>query len=728
METNKELIQEKILSDLNSEQKAAIVQINNPIRILAGPGSGKTKVLTRKMAYLIEYAGIKPYRILALTFTNKAANEMKSRVEELIGSKKANEMIVSTFHSFCYKFLQEEIKILPDFEKKFIVIDSVDQDSVLKEIYKTLNVTKASLPFFTMKEYISNNKNNYILPQVALKNANLIEDETEIIKAKIFQYYQALLLASNSLDYDDLLIYTKKILEENESIRDKWSNRFDYYLIDEFQDTSKIQYEIISLISKKKNNITIVGDPDQTIYSWRGADISFINNFDKYYDNVITVTLNRNYRSTPNILKVANSLIKNNSNRIPKTLITDNDDDKEVEYYNALSSDSESLWVVQQINKLRRENSQLKDTVVLYRSNYYSRSIEDAFIKALIPYKIINGQKFYEREEIKDSLAFLRCISGPTDISLKRIINVPSRKLGETTITKLVDFANEKKMNLWDSWNEYFEYINISNDKKQSLSNFINILKKYNSLIDKRESISSIIESFLNEIGYIEMLNKNNDSVSNNKIENINELILSIKHWELKNPNKYIDDYLDFISLETINNQSTAEDNCVQLMTIHAAKGLEFENVFVIGLNEGVFPSSKILKKDDEEGESSGIEEERRLAFVAFTRAKKRLFLSSSNDSFYNEFRYPSRFIFESGIKPNKDMPYVSHFEKSNTLEMNIHKEDRDFEPGDKIHHINFGDGIVLDINGDSIIIEFSKKGIGVKQLLKNHKSIEKVY
>lgn len=718
---------QSMFQNLNKEQKSAVLLIENPVRIVAGPGSGKTRVLTTKIAYLIDSIGIKPYRILALTFTNKAANEMKERLKSLIGEEKSNKTFISTFHSFCYYFLREEIHLLEKFNNNFNILDGIDQDNILKEIYKKYEISKSDISYYFAKNFISYNKNNNISPEELNKDINDFSDPLEINKAKIYSEYQKLLINSNSLDYDDLLIYTKQILDKFPEIKDKWSKRFDYFLIDEFQDTSKIQYEIINSIAIN-NNITIVGDPDQTIYSWRGADISFINNFDSLYKNSSTVTLIQNYRSTKNILKIANNLIKFNSNRLVKNLITENELGDKVQYYKAYSTENEARWVYNQITKLKNNNYQLKDIVVLYRSNYYSRSIEDLLATKAIPYKMLGGQKFYEREEIKNCLAFLRCIYKPTDISLKRIINVPSRKLGDETLKKLINFAENKNISLWDSWEKYLEFIDISNDKKSSLFNFINQLKKYQLLIEnKTEKIGDILLKFLNEIGYISMLENYKDNLSISKIENIKELISSINKWEDENINSSIEDYLNSISLEQVENKNSIS-NSLTLMTIHAAKGLEYKVVFVIGLNEGVFPSSKVIQLDDENGESFGIEEERRLAYVAFTRAQEKLFISSASDP-YSEYKKfysnkPSRFIYESGLDLNGVTYNEENFKLS--LEDHMRSNPNDFEIGEKIIHSVFGKGIVLDIKGDSIIIEFEEKKFGIKQLLKNHKSLEK--
>lgn len=714
----------EILENLNKEQKAAVMLTNQPLRIIAGAGSGKTNVLTKKIAYLIDTIGLEPQSIVAVTFTNKAANEMKQRVKNLVGNK-ANYVWISTFHSLCLRFLREEIKNIEGFNNSFSIIDTVDQDQILKDIYKEVEISKSELPFNLIKDFISKTKSEIF--EIDYLNIDENElDEMEKTKVDILKRYQKVLIESKSLDFDDLLIYTKKCLEQNEQIKNKWKSRFKYFLIDEFQDTSKVQFEIIHMLSSE-NNITIVGDPDQTIYTWRGADISFIKDFEKWYPNCATIILNRNYRSTKNILKSSNCLISHNSNRIEKNLMTENDLGENIIYYEGTSQANEASWVVLQINKLLKNNADMKEIAILYRSNYYSRTIEEKLIEGNISYKMVNGQKFYERTEIKDVLSFLRCIYEPNDISLKRIINIPSRKLGTTTLEKLIAFAKQKNLTLWDSWKHFFDEIDLVKEKKQSLLSFINILEKYNKKTQSFESMSLILEQFLEEIGYLTMIKTSSTDIVD-RYENVQSLLNSLKEFETNNPNKYINDYLDFISLETL--QSDENKNGILLMTIHAAKGLEFENVFLIGLNEGVFPSSKVISQDDEDGYGDEMEEERRLAYVAFTRAKKRLFLSSSGEfkSYLsnNEKSFKikvSRFVSEADIKVNQWIENSAQ----NVLNSSIHKQDIEYSPGDKVVHINFGEGIVVDIKGDSIIIEFKNKKIGVKQLLKNHKSIEKV-
>lgn len=716
---NENQIKSMILDDLNKEQKAAVIKTKGPIRIIAGAGSGKTKVLTRKIAYLVEIAKVDPRKIMALTFTNKAANEMKERVEQIVGDK-VNNMIISTFHSLCARFLQYEIKNLKGFENnKFVVLDSIDQTDLLKEIYKKHSISSTTISYYSMLEFISNNKINFIEPKSILENA---QSDVDKIKAQVYLEYQEMIQSSKSLDFDDLLIYTKEILSKNENILTKWQSRYEYFLIDEFQDTSKIQYDIISLIAKNEN-ITIVGDPDQTIYSWRGADITFINEFDKLHPNTTTIVLHQNYRSTKNILNAANKLIKFNPNRLPKDLDTENENGNQIEYYQGSSQDLETLWVVSKINYLKKCKVQLKDIAILYRSNYYSRAIEDALISEAIPHKIIGGQKFYERAEIKDSISFLRSIWMPNDIALKRIINIPSRKIGPAAVEKLTKFANQKKLSLWDSWIQNFNQIDIQKDSKENLFKFINVLRKHKIALEKGVPIHKVLESFLDEIGYMNLIKENSTNIASNKFDNVKELLKSIKIWEDKNKDKTIDDYLEEISLVSLVNEDVNNTNYVSLMTIHAAKGLEFKNVFVIGMNEEIFPSQRAID-EDKNNDGSKLEEERRLAYVAITRARERLFLSNAKGFFFEnkQNKLPSRFLKEMGLNVNwyDSSTMINDFD-------NDSKSSKKINIGDKVMHTNFGEGVVLDINGDTIIIEFKNKSIGVKQLLKNHKSIERL-
>lgn len=713
---------EMLLEGMNKEQKAAIVKTDGPVRILAGAGSGKTSVLTRKIAYLIQNKGINPSSILALTFTNKAANEMKERVEQLIGDV-AKGMAISTFHSLCAKFLRYEIKVINGYDSRFVILDSTDQNGIIKEIYKKLDISATYIPINSSLEFISHHKINNSLPAL---NEN-IDDEDELkienLKINVFSEYQTLLIKSKSLDFDDLLIFSRNILKNNPEILKKWQNKFEYFLVDEFQDTSQIQYEIIELMSHKTKNLTIVGDPDQTIYSWRGADINFINNFDKLFKKTTTITLNQNYRSSKNILKIANKLIEHNPNRLPKVLKTDNEEGPSVEYYQATSQENETIWVISKINQLKKNKVQLKDIVILYRSNFYSRSLEDGLIQEAVPHKIIGGQKFYERTEIKDAISFLRTIWEPNDITLKRIINIPARKIGPATLDKMIAEADKANMPLWDHWLKNIRDIKIPEESKKNLINFINITRKHKALIEKKVEIHLVLNSFLAEIGYLNLI-KEDVNTNGNRLENITELLKSIKTWEEKHPEQNLDDYFESISLMSLNNSSEGANNLnyISMMTIHASKGMEFKNVFIIGLNEEIFPSYKSIEGDEKDIESTKMEEERRLAYVAITRAKERLFLSCSKGMFFDikKPKQPSRFLVEMGFESGKSKDIYQEMESNS-------KTNRNFAPGDLINHTNFGEGVILDINGDTIVIEFKDKSVGVKSLLKNHKSIERI-
>lgn len=650
---------------------------------------------------------------------------MLERVEQIIGIK-AKNMIISTFHSLCNYFLQREYaNFYKDTRKnKFVILDREDQKSVLRTIYKANDLSASSIDYGSILEYISYHKINFISPEELTNSSDEELDEIEKNKIFIYEEYQKTLSNSNSLDFDDLMIKTKEILLADQEILMRWQNKFSYFLIDEFQDTSKLQYEIITLLAKS-DNITIVGDPDQTIYSWRGADISFINNFDKLHENTTTITLHQNYRSTKKILNAANNLIKYNTNRLEKNLDTQNPEGVDIQFSVANTQEFETMWIISKINELKKNKVQLKDIAILYRSNYYSRAIEDAFITDGIPHKIIGGQKFYERTEIKDALTFLRCIWNPNDIALERVINIPSRKIGSTTLKKLHDFASSKNLDLWESWINNFREINISNETKKNLFDFINCLLKHRAALSKKIPIYQVLESFLNEVGYIKYLTSSQSMTNTtSRLDNIKELLKAIKTWTEKNKDKNIDDYLEEVALINLHNDDSTNINYISLMTVHAAKGLEFKNVFVIGLNEGVFPTNRALE-NEKEGDGFLIEEERRLAYVAITRAKERLFLSACRGPQFNNNKTvskPSQFLDEMGL----NLSFFKTEEIDANKIINFYK-DREFSPGAKIIHTNFGEGIILDVNGDTIVVEFKNKAFGIKQVLKNHKSIERL-
>ncbi len=717
------MFEETIFENLNKEQKAAILKNDGPLRIIAGAGSGKTGVLTKKISYLIKKMGVLPERILALTFTNKAANEMKSRVVSIIGTD-GNKSNISTFHALCYKFLRTEIENL-NFPKNFIVIDSTDQIYILKKIYKEINLTSSLLSYASIIKFISKSKILSINYDEAENNK--VDNDTEMLKIDIYKKYKLELESKKYVDFDDLLILTNKVLVDFPEVRKAWAGKFDYILVDEFQDTSIIQYNIIKLLSNLKN-ITIVGDPDQTIYSWRGADINLINNFHKDFKGTTTITMDMNYRSTKNILDAANKLIRSNEDRLPKSLKTEGLMGDPIEFYYAYSQEAEARWVVNQINELKRNKVQLKDIAIFYRSNFYSRLIESSLITDAINHKIFGGQKFFERSEIKDVISFLWTISKtPSQIHFQRIINVPARKIGPATESKLIKFAEEKNMSIYEALIEHFRIIPVPKETKSKIVDFLNEIRRHKSFLERGISISKTIESFLNSINYMFSI-KDDNTESDSKLENINELFKSIENWETKNPTLKLEDYLEEISLMNMSSDSEEDAiNYVTLMTIHASKGLEFKNVFLLGLNEDVFPSARISQIEDEQKKKHKMEEERRLAYVAITRAKEKLFISGARGTNFianvTNQKSPSRFISEMGIDISA---YVSDLTTIKNFENDI-KINKNYIVGDVISHISFGEGTVLDLEGDKITIKFNKEEVGTKQFLKNHKSIERI-
>ncbi len=712
-----------IYGNLNKEQKAAILNIDSPLRIIAGAGSGKTGVLTKKIVYLIRKINIKPERIMALTFTNKAANEMKSRVIDIIGEK-GLDVVILTFHALCSKFLKREIHNI-GYYNKFIILDSSDQRFILRNIYKDLEISSSIISYATILSYISKSKTSLSTPADEKKIA--ISD-TDLLKCEVYKRYDEEVKKKKYLDFDDLLIFTNQILVDFPEIADYWKKQFDYILVDEFQDTSILQYNIIKNISNKKN-ITIVGDPDQTIYSWRGADINSINNFHQDFPNTTTITMDTNYRSTKKILDAANRLIRSNKNRMPKSLNTFNEVGEGIEFHYAYSQEEEARWVVNKINELKRNKIQLKDIAIFYRSNFYSRLIESALLGEAINHKIFGGQKFYELSEIKDAISFLWTISKDTpQLHFHRILNIPSRKIGPATEAKLLSFANEKKLNLYEALIENYKVLPVSKEIKAKIVEFLNEIRRHKRIIEKRTiSISKTLESFLNAIKYLKAI-KESSNENDTKYENIMELLKAIDTWETNNPNLGLEDYLEEIKL--INMSFDLGENAINyitLMTIHASKGLEFKNVFLIGLNEDIFPSNKVNEIDDDDLREEKMEEERRLAYVAITRAKERLFVSGARGSSFIsnivQQKLPSRFISEMGLDVSafvSDLVIIKNFK--NDIKIN-----KNYVIGDVVSHITFGKGIVLDLDGDKITIKFNNDTVGVKQFIKNHKSIERV-
>lgn len=708
---------EMIVHELNEQQKEAVLYFDSPLRIIAGAGSGKTRVLTRKMAYLINEVGIPASQILAVTFTNKAANEMSERVYQYCNLQNNEKLNISTFHSLCAKILRIESQAA-NLKSDFQIIDESDKKEIINKICKSLDLDTQDIT----------DKN--IIKLFSWAKINMYDDEdlATIMKKKneynetiivLYKKYNEILEKEKYLDFDDLILKTNELFRNNPEIADKWSKKYSFILVDEFQDTSLNQYEIIKVLTSKNTHITIVGDPDQTIYSWRKADVNLILNFDKDFPNTKTIILNTNYRSTKRILVAANNLIKYNKNRFVKDLITKNEEGESIEFNHAFSPEAEARWVVQKINELKKKKVQLKNIAIFYRSNWYSRAFEEELINEGINHKIFSGQKFFHRKEIKDSLAFLRVIYDGSDVSLHRILNVPPRKIGAVALEKIEKKVEEVNKSIYDTLIEHYMDITVTKETKKEIVKLLNAIRKYRKALETNK-IHLVLDKFLEEIGYYEYI-KGDANLRGTAWENVKELISSIAEWEKRNPNKGTSEYLEHVSLLSAGDEFDNFNNYVSLMTVHAAKGLEFDNVFIVGLSDQLFPHNRSLTSSDNEEEQ--LEEERRLAYVAVTRAKNKLFISDSRGYLYNQMeKTPSRFISEMGINLNDFIiqdNIVSNFDENE----NGKKTTIKFVPGDIISHTIYGEGEVLQVTPFSIIVKFIKYD-APKTLTKNHSSI----
>ena len=652
-----------LLDDLNPMQKKAVEQIDGPCLVIAGAGSGKTKVLTYKVAYLIEN-GVKPWNILAITFTNKAANEMKERVEKLVGVA-TNEIWLGTFHSVCVRILRKFIDRL-GYDNSFIIFDTSDQKTLVKNCLKELNIDSKLFTEKSVLNEISNAKNDMMDPDEY--NDNYSGDYRKKIIGKVYALYQKKLKENNAVDFDDIINLTIKILQNNKDIIDYYCDKFKYILVDEYQDTNKSQFVLVSLLASRNGNITAVGDSDQSIYSFRGADITNILNFERDFPGTKIVKLEQNYRCTGNILKAANAVIKHNGNKYEKKLWTENDEGALPTVYCGNDEYQEASYVVRKINDLERtEKMKNSDFAILYRMNSQSRAIEDVLRREDVPYKIIGGLKFYERKEIKDTIAYLRLIANQADnLALERIINEPKRGVGKTSLDKIEQISNETGMPMYEVVKNAQNYVpKIYNNTRP----FIDLIEKYKKMVqiqstqeadetnltniievpgedneEQRLSIPDLITSVLKESGYIDSLKTENTVEAESRIQNIEEFLTVAEEFEKESADKSLNEFLNNISLSSDTDNLEETDDVVTLMTLHSAKGLEYPVVFLVGMEEGIFPGYQSMGDDNE------LEEERRLFYVGITRAKKYLFLTCANmrkifgSTSYNP---PSRFLKE---------------------------------------------------------------------------------
>lgn len=715
-----------LLTGLNKEQQQAVQHTEGPLLILAGAGSGKTKVLTVRIAHLLAQ-GVNPYEILAITFTNKAAKEMKSRVEGLVGDV-ANRIWLSTFHSFCAKFLRFEIDSFLGYNSNFTIYDTSDSQAVIKAALKALNLDDKYYPVGAMIAAISDAKNKLLFASDFRKQAR---DFYQQKVADVYEYYERELRKNNALDFDDLLLVAVKLLQSNATVLDKYSHRFRYVMIDEYQDTNHAQYVLAKLLASHWKNIAVVGDADQSIYAWRGADIQNILDFEKDYPNCTSIKLEQNYRSTKIILDAANAVIDNNEGRPEKNLWTDKIEGAKIQHFTAQSEHEEAAFIGDTIAKKHDiHDVPYGDMAILYRTNAQSRVLEEALIKRALPYTMVGGTKFYDRKEIKDVLAYLRVLYNPfDDLSLLRIINVPKRSIGATTVAKLQDYAREKGTSLFMTLTQLHLIDSIKGKTKEKLEEFgILIFTLVSEMEDK--TVLDILESILDRTGYLAQLEESTDPQDQARAENIGELLSVAKDFQDTNPSGTVEDFLEQVALVNDVDSFEQEEAKVTLMTLHAAKGLEFPIVFLCGLEEGLFPHSRTLMNPEE------IEEERRLAYVGITRAEKELYISNATTRtvFGRTSSYlPSRFIDEipeelvDGLRAKRKVPddikrhipqHMSVTSRPVTKPIVRNEVIADWKVGDTAIHSKWGNGKVINVTGEGagmkLTIEFPTQGVRV--------------
>ena len=692
------------LDYLNDRQKEAVLWGDGPLLLLAGAGSGKTSVLTTRVAYLIKERGIDPRNIVAITFTNKAAKEMKERIIKQVGSVGYNIQI-STFHSFGLRIIKENFERL-GYDKNFTIIDSDDSLTVIKRILKDMNIdSKRCNPKF-IKNQISSCKNEMVTVE---KYHNLVNDEVSDIMYKVYKKYQETLLRNNSLDFDDLLIKPIELFNKHPEVLQQYQELFKYVFIDEYQDTNEAQYLLSKMISAKYKNICVVGDDSQSIYSWRGANFKNILNFEKDYKDAKVILLEQNYRSTKTILNAANSVIKNNTKKKDKNLWTENEQGEKIKYVRALDEKDEASFVTREIKKLKSDGVSLDDIAVLYRTNAQSRTIEEGFLNSNIPYRIVGAFAFYSRKEIKDLLAYLKLIYNPKDdVSLIRVINYPKRGIGPKTIDNLSMDAVLKGTSMFEV---------IEKGKELEFKNTILEMKEKSETL----SLTETIDMVLDKSGIKKDLEQEHTLEADIRLENLEEFKSITKTFEEESGIASLEDFLNEVSLVSdVNDQKEDGASKVTLMTIHAVKGLEFKYVFVIGMEENIFPHVNCIEGPD------GLEEERRLCYVAITRAKKKLYLINALKRTLfgrTSVNMPSRFINEID-KDLIDLP-----EKKNIVQKidksKMFNNDNELNVGDNVVHDVYGPGVVVMVDKSIATIAF--KGQGIKKLMKNHKSIKKV-
>ena len=735
---------------LNPQQAEAVINTEGPMLIMAGAGSGKTKVLTCRVANLLQ-KGVRPYRILAITFTNKAAAEMRERVNNMSGPA-AKDVWLFTFHAFCARFLRMEIDKLPGYGGNFAIYDTADSQNLIKQILKEMNLDDKRFQPSGILSRISNAKNAL---QDAAAFARQAGDFYEQKVADIYSRYEQKLQLNNALDFDDLLMLSIKLLQENKEVREKYQDRFDYLLVDEYQDTNHAQYLLTKFLAAKHRNICVVGDADQSIYGWRGADIQNILDFEKDYPDAKVIKLEQNYRSTQIILDAANAVIENNTGRKPKNLWTENKSGADIIYFQAVDERDEARFVIEQLQNLQRtENKKLGDMAILYRTNTQSRIFEEMLIKSGISYNMVGGLKFYERKEIKDIIAYLRVIFNPADsLSLLRIINVPKRGIGDASLAKIQAYAAANNVSLFEAVSNAAAIDGLSSRFVSKLDDLAGIIFELMNLANEAP-VEDLIDRVLHDTGYLEELENERTPQAQSRIDNLHELISVAQEFAASEEENNLENFLAHVALVSDIDDTELGEDAITLMTLHSSKGLEFPVVFLVGMEEGLFPHARTLMNETE------IEEERRLCYVGITRAKEKLFLSSTKmrTIYGNTVTYPpSRFLQEiparlvKTIKRQERFSALENFKQvSEKYSARPQKPASTFNPhsfmpqkpaaaaggtgtrfntGDRVSHSKWGEGMVVSVkdspDGQEVKVAFA--GAGVRSLLTKYAVLKKL-
>lgn len=756
-----------LLTGMNDRQAEAVQTTDGPLLIMAGAGSGKTRVLTRRIAYLIDEKLVNPWNILAITFTNKAAREMKERAFSL--NQATEDCLIATFHSMCVRILRREADHI-GYNRNFTIVDPGEQRTLMKRILKNLNLDPKKWNERAILGTISNAKND-LIDEVAYEN--MAGDMYTEIVAKCYTAYQKELRQSEAMDFDDLIMLTLRLFDQNPDVLTYYQQRYQYVHVDEYQDTNHAQYQLVKLLASRFKNICVVGDADQSIYGWRGADMQNILDFEKDYPEAKVVLLEENYRSTKTILQAANEVIRNNRNRHPKNLWTQNEDGEEIVYYRANDEQDEALFVARTIDQLTREGYSHKDFAVLYRTNAQSRTVEEALLKANIPYTMVGGTKFYSRKEIRDVISYLNLIANPSDnISYERVVNEPKRGVGPGTVEKIRNFAASQNVSLLEASSQIMLSL-VKGKAAQSVFDFANLILNLRERLDEL-TVTELVEIVLEKTGYTEQLVAQGTLESQARIENIEEFLSVTKNFDEYSENDTEETGLDKLSrflndlalVADTDDAGTQESSEVTLMTLHAAKGLEFPVVFIIGMEENVFPLSRATEEEDE------LEEERRLAYVGITRAEKVLFLTNANSRLlYGKTNYnrPTRFLNEissdllnyQGLARPANTSFKASYVNGKTVQFgqgtslaqalqerkrqvgpssisssqlpfgkNIEatQPDLNWAIGDIAHHKKWGDGTVLEVSGSgsSLELKINFPEVGLKKLLASVAPIEK--